>query len=61
MKIICPFCKSELDSKDDVPTETKTAIGGKYICHKVFCNNINAHPDHNTIAVVFNPKQLKSA
>lgn len=55
MKIICPFCGAELDSDNDVPEESQTAIGGKYTCHRVFCNNIDKHPDHNKISVVFKP------
>lgn len=57
MKIICPFCKSELDTKDDVPTVTYDGLGQEYICHKVFCNNKEHHPDKNKVAVVFTPKK----
>lgn len=53
MKLICPFCGAELDSKDDVPTVTQTAIGGTYTCHKVICENKEKHPNKNRIAVVF--------
>lgn len=53
MKIICPFCHAVLDSKDDCPTVVNTALGTTYVCHKVFCDNADKHPDHNRVAVVF--------
>lgn len=53
MKIRCNFCGEELDSKDDVPTTIKTAIGDSYTCHKVICRNKDKHPDKNNIAIVF--------
>lgn len=56
MKIICPFCGAELDSKNDVPTVVQTAVGGTYICHKVICSNKSGHPDKNKITVVFKEK-----
>lgn len=53
-KAICPFCKKEVEG-EDVPTVTKTALGGKYVCHKIICKNVDMHPDHNNIAIIINP------
>lgn len=53
MKIICPFCHAELDSKDDEPTTVTQPFGNVYTCHKVICKNKEKHPDKDNIAVVF--------
>ena len=57
MKIICPFCNNVLDSKDDVPSIATRTFGNDYVCHKVICRNVDKHPDHNTIAVIFTPEK----
>lgn len=53
MKLICPFCGSKLDSKNDEPTIVKQPFGSVYTCHKVICKNKERHPCHDNIAVVF--------
>lgn len=58
MKVICPFCNAELDSKDDEPDLVRDKDGNViYTCHMVKCSNIDKHPSKNDIVVIFNPEE----